>query len=76
MANTISSSIMPNIIGPAKESLRESAALVSIVDKDFAGAAGSMGQVANIGVRADLAAAAITPDERCPGWYRQDHRSA
>ena len=61
MANTISSSIMPNIIGPAKESLRESAALVGRLDKNFSDAHGQLGQVVNIGVRADLAAAAITP---------------
>lgn len=66
MANTISASIMPNIIGPAKESLRESAALVGRLDKDFASGAGALGQVANIGVRADLAAAAITPANIAP----------
>jgi hypothetical protein len=52
---------MPNIIGPAKESLRESAALVGRLDKNFSDAQGQLGQAVNIGVRADLAAAAITP---------------
>jgi hypothetical protein len=66
MANTINSGLMPNIIGPAKESLRESAALVGLVDKDFAMGAGKIGQVANIGVRADLSAAAITPTNIAP----------
>jgi hypothetical protein len=62
---------MPNIIGPAKESLRESAALVGLVDKDFAMAAGKMGQVANIGVRADLSASAITPTNVAPAGTDQ-----
>ena len=66
MANTYNAGLMPNIIGIAKETLRESAALLGRMNKDFSAASGQVGQVVNIGVPAALSAAAITPTNIAP----------
>lgn len=57
MANTISSDILPRIIGEARETLSQSMELIRRLNKDFSGAAGKIGQTVGIGVPALLTAA-------------------
>jgi len=63
---TINSNLIPNIIGMAKKTLRESGALLGRLNHDFSGASGKLGQVVNIGVPASLTASAVTPANVAP----------
>lgn len=54
MANIISSSLKPKIIGLARETLSENMSFLKIVNKDFSGASGQVGDTVNIGIPATL----------------------
>lgn len=53
--------LMPNILGAALDVLRQEAALATLVNKNFAGSAGSIGQVVNIAKAATLPVSNVTP---------------
>ena len=66
MANTISSSIMPRIIGVARETLTENFSLLGSMSYDFGQAAGKLGQTVSVATAASLTAASVTAANTAP----------
>jgi len=66
MANTISSSLIPSIIGAGREALSENAAYLGIVNKNFEDAQAKVGQTVNIAIPATLTAESVTAANVAP----------
>ncbi len=66
MANTISSSLIPSIIGAGREALSENAAYLGIVNKNFEDAQAKVGQTVNIAIPATLTAESVTSANVAP----------
>jgi len=66
MGNTISSNLVPRIIGEARETLSETMALLKNVNHDFSNASMQKGQTVSIGIPATLTAAAISAANTAP----------
>ena len=66
MANTISSSLIPSIIGAGREALEENVAYLGMVNKNFSDAQGKVGQSVDIAIPATLTAENVTAANTAP----------
>jgi hypothetical protein len=66
MANTISSNLIPSIIGAGREALQENVAYLGMVNKNFQDAQGKVGQSVDIAIPATLTAESVTAANVAP----------
>ena len=66
MANTISSELMPRIIGRAREYLRNNNQFLASTEMDYQMEAAQLGQVISVGYASDLTAAEVTAANTAP----------
>lgn len=66
MGNTISSGLMPKIIGTARKALSEEMSFLKNVNHNFSDASGTVGQTVEIGIPARLSASTVSPAAYAP----------